>query len=215
MQWPSGRCWLLVPVAGGCVAWATVSVLSVLTDTAAVGANTFTTGSWCGSQTVVASTDAWIDEANPTQNFASTGTLQVQSRNSGRNQRALVRFTLPSVPAGCSVTAATLRLYANSSIAGRTIDVYRAAAPWNEGTVTWNTRPGTTGTAVGSASLGAAGWQQWTVTTQVIAQYTTNDGFVVRDSTESQNPGQLQQIYRSREASGTPNNRPELVVTFG
>ena len=215
MPWPSGRRWLLFPITGSCVAWATVSVLAVFTDPAPVGANTFTTGNWCGSQTVVASTDAWIDEANPTVNNGGTNPLNVQSRNANRNRRALVRFTLPSTPVGCTVTAATLRLYANSSTAGRTIDVYRASAAWNEGTVTWNTRPGTTGTAVGSASLGVAGWQQWTVTTHVIAQYTTNNGFVIRDSTESENPGQLQQVYRSREAGGTPNNRPELIVTFG
>lgn len=218
MRWPSRR-WLLVPVTSGCVAWATVSVLAVFTDSPAVGANAFTTGTWgCsspGSQTVIASADAWLDEANPTANNGGTDPLNVQSRNANRNRRALVRFTLPSTPAGCIVTVATLRLYANSSTAGRTIDVYRAAATWNEGTVTWNTRPGTTGTAVGSASLGAAGWQQWTVTTHVIAQYTTNNGFVVRDSAESATPGQQQQVYRSREAGGTPNNRPELVVTFG
>ena len=215
MRWPS-RGWLLVPVTGGCVAWATVSVLAVFTDAPAVGANAFTTGTWgCtspGSTTYVASADAWIDEANATQNNGGTNPLNVQSRNTARNRRALVKFPLPaSVPAGCSVTAATLRLYANSSAASRTIDVYQAAAAWNEGTVTWNTRPGTTGTAVGSGSLGAAGWQQWTVTAQVIAQYTSNNGFVVRDGTEGA-VLPLQQTYRSRE-NGT--NRPELVVTFG
>jgi hypothetical protein len=219
MRWSSRRRWLLVPITGGCVAWATVAVLAVLTDSAAVGANTFTTGTWgCtspGSQITVATADAWIDEANGTQNNGSVAVLQVQSRSASRNQRSLVRFTLPSMPAGCSVTAATLRLYANSSAAGRTLDVYRAATAWNEGTVTWTTRPGTTGTAVGSASLGATGWQQWTVTAHVVPQYTTNDGFVIMDRTEGANGSGQQQVYRSRETGGIPNNRPELVVTFG
>jgi hypothetical protein len=221
MRWPSGRRWLLVPITGGCVAWATVSVLAVFTDLAPVGANTFTTGTWgCsspGSTTYVATADAWIDEATPTVSNGGTNPLNVQSRNGARNRRALVKFPLPaSVPAGCSVTAATLRLYANSSAASRTIDVYRAAAAWTEA-VTWNTRPGTTGTAVGSASLGGAGWQQWTVTAQVVAQFpaANNNGFVVRDRTESQSSTAQQQVYRSREATGTPNNRPELIVTFG
>ena len=215
MRWPRSWRWLLVPITGGCVVWASVSVLAVVTDTAAVGANTFTTSTWVcdgpGNQTVVASADTWVDENNPTQNFGGTGTLQVQSRNTSRNQRSLVRFALPAVPAGCSVTAATLRLYADSQIIGRTIDVHQAASAWDEGTVTWNTSPGATGTAVGSLTLGVAGWQEWTVTAQVIAQYTSNNGFVVRDGTEEA-VLPLQQIYRSRE-SGT--NRPELVVSFG
>ncbi len=165
-----------MPITGGCVAWTTVSVLAVFTDAPAVGANAFTTGTWgCtspGSTTFVAIADAWIDEANATQNNGGTNPLNVQSRNGARNRRALVRFPLPaSVPAGCSVTVATLRLYASSSAATRTIDVYRAAAAWNENSVTWNTRPGTTGTAVGTASLVAAGWQTWTVTAQVAAQF--------------------------------------------
>lgn len=215
MRWRSGWRWLLVPITGGCVVWASVSVLAVVTDTAAVGANTFTTSTWVcdgpDSQTVVAAADAWIDEANANQNSGSTGTLQVRSSNASGNQRSLVRFALPAVPAGCSVTAATLRLYADSQIIGRTIDVHQAASAWDEGTVTWNTSPGATGTAVGSLTLGVAGWQEWTVTAQVIAQYTSNNGFVVRDGTEEA-VLPLQQIYRSRE-SGT--NRPELVVSFG
>ena len=215
MRWRSKWRWLLVPITGGCLAWATVGVLAVFSDSATVGANTFTTGTWVcggpGSQTVVAAADAWIDEANANQNSGSTGTLQVRSSNTSGNQRALVRFALPAVPAGCSVTAATLRLYASSQIIGRTIDVHRAASPWDEGTVTWNTGPGATGTAAGSLTLGVAGWQEWTVTAQVIAQYASNNGFVVRDGTEGA-VLPLQQIYRSRE-SGT--NRPELVVTFG
>lgn len=218
MRWPS-RGWLLVPVTSGCVAWATVSVLAVFTDSPAVGANTFTTGTWgCsspGSQTLVSSADAWVDEAAPTTNYGATNPLNVASRNAARNRRALVRFTLPTLPAGCSVTAGTLRLYANSSTGGRTIDVYRAAASWTEGTVTWNTRPATTGTAVGTGSLGAAGWQTWNVSAEMVALYGANNGFVVRDRTESASATLQQQVYRSREAGGTPNNRPELVVTFG
>jgi len=160
----------------------------------------------CQSQTLVASADTFVQSAQPTTPSGSATTLSVNGRSSSL-ARALVSFTLPAMP-GCTLSSATLRIYNGTPTAGRTIAVYRAAGAWTEAT-TWNTAPATTGTAVTAAA--ATGTMQWNVTAQVQAQYAgTNNGFIVRDNTETQN-GQSPQTFSSRENAA---NKPELVLTW-
>ena len=64
-----------------------------------------------------------------------------------------------------------------------------------------------------STSPASAGWQSWTVTTQVQAMYTGgNQGLLLRDATESAAAGPVQN-YRSRETGATFD--PELIVNWG
>jgi hypothetical protein len=129
----------------------------------------------------------------------------------------VIRFTLPPIPSGCSLTTATLSLYAVSSAANRTIDVYRvdpAAPVWAEAGVTWNSRPAPTGAPVGSASLGAAGRQTWTVTPLMAALYAApSNGFLVQDALEGDATGKSQSYASSENA--TAANHPTLQVTWG
>jgi hypothetical protein len=97
------------------VAWAGTDVIARLTDSASVGANTFTTAaSWgCaapGSATLIATADAWIDQASVNQNKGTDSNLFVMSKSPNANRRSLLRFSLPALSAGCTVTASTLRL---------------------------------------------------------------------------------------------------------
>jgi len=156
-------------------------------------------------------TAAYVDQATPSTNYGSDTTLRVRSQSGSLNRRSLVKFDLPTAPPGCTMTNATMYMYASTPAAGRTIQVFRAAASWNGGSVTWNNQPTTTGTAVTSASLSAAGYQSWDVTSHVASQYSgTNNGFIVRDATESSGTA-AQQVYDSDNAA----NYPVLVVTFG
>ena len=169
-----------------------------------------------GSQTVTADKDTWVYEGAPTTNgdalVGSNVDLFVQSRDGSRDARALLSFPLPSIPAECSLSGATLRFYNEAPTSSRTIDVYQLGGAWNETTVTWNTQPATSGSAAQSVTTSTAGYQTWTVTTQVSAMYAgTNHGFLVRDNSEGSGTQRLQ-TYRSREdTGGTP---PELVVSW-
>lgn len=160
-----------------------------------------------GSQTVTSTRDAWIDQNSPTSNKDTDANLRVKSQDSNRNRRTLVGFTLPSLPANCAVTSATLRLFNNHLDAGRTIAVYRAASSWTEAGVTWSNAPATTGSAVNATT--AAGWMTWTVTTHVQAMYVTNDGFIVRDANED-NAGAIENQFDSRENT----DDPQLIVQW-
>jgi parallel beta-helix repeat protein len=162
----------------------------------------------CGPQhTLNANADAWIDQGGPSANKGSDSILKVMSK-AGGNLRALVRFDLPTMPQGCSVESATLRLYSPSGAAGRTIQAFRLGGSWTEGGVTWDNQPATTGGAVTTTS--GIGYRDWSVAAQVQAMYTgPNNGFLVRDASENQD---AEQQFHSREKT---DNRPQLVLQFG
>jgi hypothetical protein len=171
-------------------------------------ANTAGGCSQFGSQTVTASADSWLNEASPTSNLGSDSLLKVTSKTPNANTRAMVQFNLPSLPSGCSVTGATLRLYNKSPVSGRTLEAYANAAAWTETGVTWANQPATTGSASSAATPSSAGWMQWDVTIQVQSMYSgSNNGFKVRDQTE--NGPSVEQQFDSRESGA---NLPQLVV---
>lgn len=164
-----------------------------------------------GTQTATANADSWIDQGASSSNYGTAAILKVRSRSGSVNARALVRFTLPALPANCTVTAATLRLYSSPAVTGRTLQALRVNAAWAENTVTWANQPVTTGTAATVAS--GTGWRQWTVTSQAAAMYSgANNGFLIRDLTESA-AASPEQSFHAREKA--PDNPPQLVLTFG
>jgi hypothetical protein len=164
-----------------------------------------------GTVTVGSVADSWVLQSSSSSNHKTDSVLKVESKNGNQNARALVRFELPAIPAGCTVTGASLRLYAGSATTGRTLRALRVTANWTESGVTWSNQPATTSTAAATVASGS-GWRQWSVLTQVQAMYTgTNYGFLIRDATENTNGGREQEL-NSREKT---QNQPQLVVTFG
>lgn len=166
-----------------------------------------------GTVTVGAAGDAWIDSSNPTVNRGSDTSLYVLS-GPAATLRTVVRFSLPARPAGCFLSDASLRLYNRSPVSGRTIDVYRgdpASPQWTAATVTWANQPAAAGTAVAAVTGSSAGYQAWTVTAHVQAQYTSgNNGFVLRDRAEGA-ASDHEQVYNDLQHSTSP---PQLALTW-
>jgi large repetitive protein len=162
-----------------------------------------------GTVTASANIDSWVDRNSPNSNFGGDQILKVHKQNS-RAARALVRFALPNVPNGCSVTGAQLRLFAASSNGSETVQARRITQDWAEHTVRWNQQPSTTVAAM-ATTTGASGWNQWTVTAQVQAMYAgTNRGFQIRYENEG-NPTREMQLHARDKGS----QHPELRITFG
>jgi hypothetical protein len=161
--------------------------------------------------TVPAAADSWISENSPLDVKGDDSSLKVASKGPSDNMRALVRFGLPSAPAGCFVQSARLRLYASSASPDqRTLQAWRLASAWGENNVSWSNQPQTTG---GPANAGSTfGYVEWDVTGQVQGMYSGgNYGFLIRDAGEGDINGAEQQFH-SREKLETV---PELVVSFG
>lgn len=161
-----------------------------------------------GPITLGSGRDAWVLSSSSSNN-GSDSVLKVESKT-GDNARALVRFELPALPEGCTVTDASLRLFAGSSTNGRTLQAIQVTAPWTESGVTWSNQPASGGPAATVAS--GSGWRQWSVAAQVNAMYAgANHGFLIRDAAE--NGGGHEQGFNSREKGS--DNPPQLVITFG
>jgi len=167
---------------------------------------TISTAPACGQTlTAAAAADAWIDENSPTNNKGSDSILKVQSKGPSDNFRALVRFTLPAVPEGCTIQSATLRLYAASAKPSRTLHALRVTSAWTENQVSWASQLMTTGSAAVTTS--GLGYREWNVTTHVQAMYQgPNHGFLIRDAVEGQD---AEQQFHSREKGENP---PQLVI---
>ena len=166
-----------------------------------------------GSLAATASADTWVGQSGPNANHGGGSDLEVMSFHLGANERTLVNFTLPTIPAGCSVISATLKLTDGGFYAsGRTIQVKRATSSWTENAVTWNTQPTSTTTDMATQPSGP-GSLTFTITNQLIAMYAgANDGFLIRDSAED-STNLENQLYAARE--GGASTAPKLTVNYG
>ncbi|MEA3039217.1 MAG: trimeric autotransporter adhesin [Sphingomonadales bacterium] len=163
-----------------------------------------------GSYTVTADRDSWINEASGSQNNGSATTLRATANNgNAARTRAVIGFTLPSIPSNETITGATLKLFVTTT-GTKVVTVNRLTASWAESTVTWtnfNANFNAAAEASFTPSAGGAlsvdvtslvqGWQNGTL---------TNDGLGLIGAAGSN------AIFASREATTTAN-RPQLVIT--
>jgi large repetitive protein len=187
-------------------------------QTSDVGNSVGTAADFCtspGTSTLIATADTAVYQANATANYGATTGIGVGS-GVGANAYSYIKFTLPSsLPAGCILTSAVLRLYASQSQAA-TISASRASVAWNGTTITWNTpgKPVPAGTPVNVAMPGVVGFQQWTVTTLTQELMAGPDyGFMLKDSVDNAASARYQ-TWDSIEAA-TSTQRPRLILTWG
>ena len=188
--------------------------------TGSVGNLATTATTFCAtpsSGTVTATADSYVNQASATSASGGADTYIIVTSQFGSARRVFVRFdSMPNVPARCTVTSATLRLWADSQIAGRTLVAYRAdpTVIWTEGGLNWNNQPAGLDTPVPVVMPSTDQYIDWTVTDHVKAIYALgpggNNGFMVRDQTET--GGGAWQQFNSRDAF---SNKPLLTVNWG
>jgi large repetitive protein len=163
-----------------------------------------------GTHLAPAAADSWVNQGDPGKNFGTDPALTVRTA-SVANARALLRFNLPPLPAGCNVLAAVLRLHAGTSAPDHRLRAFRLGSRWTESEVTWENQPATVGTA--ATAISATGTVQWAVTGQVREMYSSgrNHGFMIRDAVEGASAA-AEQAFDSREA---PVDQPQLAVVLG
>ena len=186
-------------------------------STSATGNQATTASTFCttpSSGTVTAVADSYVDQGSPTSTGGGSDNFVVVSSQTGSAQRVYVRFSpLPVVPSRCTVATATLRLFAETQVVGRTLGVYAAdpnVAVWTEAGLNWNNKPAALGTAASTAVMPSGDqYVSWSVTEIAKDMYAgANNGFVVRDENET---GSAWQQFNSRDAF---SNKPQLTVTW-
>jgi YD repeat-containing protein len=161
----------------------------------------------------------------PTTNFDTNWRLSVGTTASAA-YRTLIKFPLPSVPAGTTITSANLNLYYDQTFTtgsnNVSLEAHQATAAWDPTTATWNNASGFSGALAGSTVKQAnvvAVWNSYPVTSTVQAWLngtTPNYGFVVKAANESTmgqgGPRYEASIYAYQ---GETINYPQLVITYG
>jgi len=129
------------------------------------------------------SDDAKINQRNPGGNYGASTVLQTRNNDGGGSSDwgldSLLKFDLSSLPIGCTIESAELKLYyyrwKDNNPAGRALNCYRATSNWNEGTVTWSSQPDYASQITASTAVPSSyNWMIWDVTDDV-------QGFVDND----------------------------------
>jgi uncharacterized repeat protein (TIGR01451 family) len=178
-----------------------VAALLVGLAASAAGATTYT---------VTADRDSWINEASVNQNNANATTLRATASTTNTSRtRAVIGFTLPSIPANETITGATLKLFVTTT-GTKPVTVNRLTATWTESGVTWtNFNAAFNGIAEASFTPSSAGAISIDVT--ALAQG-WNNGTYANNGLGLIGAAGSAAIFASSEAT-TVANRPQLVIT--
>jgi N-acetylneuraminic acid mutarotase len=87
--------------------------------------------------------DTFVSSSTPKVNYGSGINLAV-----GPGTTAYVKFNLSGIPAGASVSKASLRLYVDVVAKSGSLDVYQVNSGWSESTLTYNSPPPVLGASV-------------------------------------------------------------------
>jgi hypothetical protein len=88
------------------------------------------------------SADTFVSSTTPKTNYGTSPILIVQP-----GATTFIKFDLSALPAGASVSKATLRLYVDAFAKAGSFDVYSVNSTWAESTLTYNTPPPPLGTS--------------------------------------------------------------------
>lgn len=153
----------------------------------------------------------------PSQLYLGAGYDDGNLYGSSGRVRSYLHFNLSSLPADCTITAATLRLYqlggSDYPDMSRMVSLYRVTGNWSEASVTWNNRPGYA-EAAGSVrtTYDFLGWRETDLTDLVrawVAGSQTNYGLVAIG------PESIEGVFRvfaSRESTYAPELRVSYII---
>ena len=164
---------------------------------------------------ITPSADAFTNSGAPATNYGANVLLYVD----GATEISYIQFNLSSIPAGASVSQATLKLYVNAVTTAGSFNVDYVNGAWTESTITHNLAPalGTTivsGVAITTTSKNqyiliniTPAVQAWLSGSQandgiaLVANSTFNASFDSKENTTTSHPAELDIVFA--EGAGT------------
>jgi len=142
--------------------------------------------------------------------------------------RSLLKFNLPTLPAGAVIDSALLSLYANpTSPSGNpgsptwgtdnAVGIYRLTAAWDTGTISWATQPATTlthGDTLAQSTSWVEDYTDVNITNMIKDSYALgNYGFLMRHLQETTHYNSMI-FYSPEEYAADSNKAPRLVIYY-
>jgi len=159
------------------------------------------------------SADTFVSSSTAKTNYGSSIALVV-----GSGTTSYVRFNLAGIPAGASISKATLRLYVDAVAKNGTFDVYQLNNSWAENTLTYNTPPPPLGASVTNGtgvSITTASWNQFLlIDITALAQGWVNGTIPNNGVALALTSGSSGSFSFDSKESLLTGNGPELVIAF-
>lgn len=150
-----------------------------------------------------ASEDAWVNEANPMANYGNNTYLSVKDR-SGLAE-SYIKFSNNDLGVLCGKTIASVSLflyqYQYNYSPADTINLHKVIADWDEGLITWNSKPAFA--ALNSSSLnlenGNSLWREWPALENMVASWLNgpNYGLVLENNKDAKTEELFARFYSS------------------
>ncbi len=171
---------------------------------------------WAGTlatETLNPSQDSYVDKDEDEDNYGNSQYLFVDKSGGGvGDQRTLIQFDFSAIPAGSTITSATLYLTPKDITGSLTVSAYQVTEGWGENTVDWEDQPVYENGPASSFNAweGQTGDHEWDITSLVQAwvEGTASNHGVLLGSAES--GGEQVQYYSSESG-----NSPRLEVIYG
>jgi hypothetical protein len=164
-----------------------------------------------GPVEIRSSDDAYVRDGTAAgQNFGGASELQLKKNATGANREIWLKFDLTQA---WTIGSATLRVFGriDSSTETPSVAAYAADSAWTESSLTWNTRPTASTTALATTTVATAvqKWYEWDVTSFLAAEKAAGRNVVtlVLRSLTTTTP---HMIFASDEAAA---NQPQLRIT--
>lgn len=172
-----------------------------------------------GGYLLTPSADAQVVSGYPTSNYGSSSNLYVQSSNTGsyRNERAWLKFDLSAIPAGATLTGASLEMW-NWKSTGASLPVeVRGGSDdaWTETGINWNNQPAF-GSVLATRTLTAGtvnAWYAWDVTAFVQGQLAGDRTASLLVKAASEDAADVPAPSYAFDAREYGSNVPQLRVT--
>lgn len=156
--------------------------------------------------------DAWVASNTPTTNYGTNTAMWAGSTSAVRHQFVSFDLASASIPAGSTITSASLAVWVISRSASPlpTVNLHSITSAWSEGSVVWNTQP-TYGTSVLATVPQVGGATSVTVPTATVQGWLDTPSSNLGIALESDAGGAWQAA--SSEAV-TVSQRPALTVCY-
>ncbi len=147
---------------------------------------------------VVAAADAYVSAGSKSTNFGSASTLKVDA---SPVIRSYLRFDV-ALPAGASITAATLRLHTTSTSTAAGVRVRPVGAAWSEKSITYTNSPAPGSVIASSGKWSGTGYKS--IPLPLAGVRAGSNSFVLETTSTSG------LAFKSRETT----KKPQLVVSY-